>query len=79
MFISKDDYYSMCDRADELEGELKEIKERAKMLEDNEIKLLKENTELKKKHRQLVKLVECNAYNDLEIRIRKIKEVITSK
>ena len=49
------------------------------MLEDNEIKLLKENTELKKKHRQLVKLVECNAYNDLEIRIRKIKEVITSK
>ena len=61
MFISKDDYYSMCNRADELEEELKE------------------NTELKKKHRQLVKLVECNTYNDLEIRIRKIKEVITSK
>lgn len=79
MFISKDDYYSMCNRADELEGELEEVKERAKMLEDNEIKLLKENTELKKKHRQLVKLVECNTYNDLEIRIRKIKEVITSK
>lgn len=79
MFISKDDYYSMCDRADELEGELKEVKERAKMIEDNEIKLLKENTELKKKHKQLVKLVEYNTYNDLEIRIRKIKEVITSK
>lgn len=79
MFISKDDYYLMCDRADELEGELKEIKEKVKILEDNEIKLLKENTELKKKHRQLVKLVECNTYNDLEIRIRKIKEVLTSK
>ena len=79
MFISKDDYYLMCDRADELEGELKEIKEKVKMLEDNEIKLLKENTELKKKHKQLVKLVECNTYNDLEIRIRKIKEVLTSK
>lgn len=79
MFISKDDYYSMCNRADELEEELKEVKERTKMIEDNEIKLLKENTELKKKYRQLVKLVECNTYNDLEIRIRKIKEVLTSK
>ena len=79
MFIKKEDYYRMCDRADEIQEELKEVKKRNKMLEDNEIKLLKENTELKKKQKQLIKLVECNTYNDLEIRIRKIKEIIKSE
>lgn len=79
MFIKKEDYYLICDRNDELQEELKEVKKRNKMLEDNEIKLLKENTKLKKKQKQLIKLVECNTYNDLEIRIRKIKEIIKSE
>ena len=78
MFISKKDYDLVCDRNTELHNEIYELEDKLEITEKNELKLLNENTKLKRKQRQITKLLESNTYNNAELRLRKIKEVITS-
>lgn len=79
MFIKKEDYYLICDRNDELQEELKQVKEELKIKKNNELVLLYENTRLKRKEEELLNLIDSNTYNNIEIRIKKIKEIIKSK
>lgn len=79
MFISKKDYDVMCDRNQELHNEIYELEDKLEIAEKNELKLLSENTKLKRKQRKITKLLESNTYNNAELRLRKIKEVIAEK
>lgn len=79
MFIKREDYYLICDRNDELQEELKQVKEELKIKKNNELVLLYENTRLKRKEEELLNLIDSNTYNNIEIRLKKIKEIIKSK
>lgn len=76
MYISKKDYFAICDRAEELKNENELLKSRLRIAENNELLLLKENSILKNTIKQVNSLSESNTYSNADLRIRKIKELV---
>lgn len=78
MFISKKDYETICNRCKDLKNKLDAEREKTRMLENNEILILKEDKILRNIIKEIILVAESNTYNNDKLALRKIKELAST-
>jgi hypothetical protein len=78
MFISKKDYDAICNRCEDLKNKLDAEREKTRMLENNEILILKEDKILRNIIKEIILVAESNTYNNDKLALRKIKELAST-